>query len=67
MREQTNALMFGGLLSTCLAVEYVLGRSDALKIHPLDINSIGSLYNLGAITLMATLYDMMWLQPTIGL
>jgi hypothetical protein len=41
---QANPLLFGSHLMTCLAVEHLMGRSDALMILKLLVQTLGSLY-----------------------
>jgi hypothetical protein len=40
----SNPLLYGGMLMTCLAVEYALGRSDALMIIKLLLQTLSSLF-----------------------
>lgn len=42
-----NPLLYGSHLMTCLAVEHLMGRSDALMILNLLVQTLGSLYKFG--------------------
>lgn len=43
-RDRDNPILYDGVFVTCLAIEYHLGRTDALAIIQAALNTIGSLY-----------------------
>ncbi len=54
-----NSLLFGGELLACLAVEYMLGRADALKIIRLALDSLDTLFKFRAFSHFAG-YPIRW-------